>query len=96
MKPPTITILQEGALVTRYRLEGGDMDARWAPPEGKLAWCEISVWNDDPGRVSTYGGEVWPTAWSRFFKVLLPSQGGRGLMITDEGQRLLASAKVLR
>lgn len=92
---PTITVIQRDSLGTRYRIEGGEIDARWAETlrRGHTPWCEFTVTGDGIS-LSSYGGEVWPTAWPRFFQA--PTKrtiyNNGHIYLTDEGRALLAEA----
>lgn len=55
----------------RYRIEGGEIAQDWREAcerRGKQPWCEVTTWGDHPTQLSSYGGEVWPSAWPKLFE----------------------------
>jgi hypothetical protein len=61
--------------VRRFRVEGGDLGAKWANAlTGDAAWCEVTVYTD--GTVGGYAGTVWPSAWPALFDFKHPHAMG--------------------
>jgi hypothetical protein len=82
----------------RYLLVGGDIEPHWAERVRvpNAPWCEITIWWNPhvpgtPVTLSSYGGEVWPPAWSHLFesgRIL----GNNAVWLTRAGVMLLAEA----
>jgi len=87
--PPKITRIGSDT----FRVEGGTVAPSWTPRPGKTPWCEISVRGDF---LSSYGGEVWPTAWPDLFAA--PTKrtlhNGGHVYLTPAGLLALATASV--
>ena len=61
--------------------------------DGGTLSCRISIFTRDGARfLSSYGGDVWPSAWPFLFVARRPSVQGAGHDITPEGLRLLTAA----
>ena len=78
----------------RYRITGGDLAPEWAAAvavHGRPAWCEVTIWPD--GRVGSYGGEVWPTAWPELFGSTGTQEWPRGPAHTPAGLRLTEAGR---
>lgn len=97
---PTVTVLdfdrELGRL--RIRLEGGTLAPSWEGSHarnGSLepAYCEITIWDDELRRVSSFGGSVWPAAWPQLFTCLKgTAQYGPHTLVTDLGVALIKEA----
>jgi hypothetical protein len=70
----------------RFRVSGGTLSHGWKPRPGREAWCEVTV-NPD-GRLGSFGGEVWPTAWPEFFESLpnTAAEGSARVRLTAAGR----------
>jgi len=76
---------------TRYLFVGGDMADRWQPTDGRVAWCEMTIYDDR--HVGSFGGEVWPPAWPHLFESAKPTaQVPCCITATDECRKLLEEA----
>lgn len=94
MMNPTISVLKRDELQTRYRIEGGELSGDWKAREGNSAWCEFTVWHGSE-QLGSYGGEVWPTAWTQLFESLpnTISAGSGRIRITAAGKEALRNAR---
>jgi len=103
----TITRIDDGRLPAqhRYRIEGTDIAPEWAESLERCArafpnderpavpYCEFTVWNEG-NQLGSYGGAVWPGAWSLFFESHRgTAQTGPYTLLTAEGLRLVAEAE---
>lgn len=53
-------------------------------------WCEVNMTKD--GHVTTYGGEVWPTAWPSLFEVVHPNTRDQAIRVRPEAMPLFQGA----
>lgn len=85
----------DGGFTKTYRIVGEPTSHNWRiAAKFKPAWCEFTIYNDGD-QLSSYGGEVWPSAWPELFTALPSSvQGGSGrIKITDACRVLLVTAE---
>lgn len=82
-----------------YRAEGPVSCPTWRASlrEGRAPYCYFSIWSGpdrDGDMLSSYGGEVWPTAWPELFQALPASvaEGSGRIRLTPAGRAALGSA----
>ena len=91
---PRFVLLSRDADRVRYRVCGGTLASEWAATArpGIPAWCEFVVYDGDP-RVTSFGGEVWPSAWPELFGSSSgTAQTGPQTWLTEAGIEALKGA----
>lgn len=98
----TAKLLNKGAGYASFQLLGvpvaGDWYASWVKRGKSYPYCEVSIWFDGEIRagmsLSSYGGELWPTAWPDYF--LGPATSNKNtvgqIYLTAKGAELLQAA----
>jgi len=92
MNAPSIRKVKSDQFSAEYEICGGDLAPGWDVRPGKAASCRFTIWH---GRdtLGSYGGEVWPLAWPKFFEAIRPSvtMGSAGVRLTEAGMAALAA-----
>jgi len=95
-----ISRLRDSLVGKRYRICGEPENKTWTVREGKEPWCEITVSeevysdNKPTGRllVTSFGGELWPSAWPSMFACHPNAMTSNGTIVTENGRKLLENA----
>jgi len=95
-----ITRLVNSVTGKRYRICGEPENKKWKVREGKEPWCEITVSEEAysngqlTGRllVTSFGGELWPSAWPTLFSCHPNAMTSNGTIVTEKGRKLLEAA----
>lgn len=92
-----ITRLADSLVGKRFRICGEPESNRWKAREGQEPWCEITVSEEvyasgkKTGQllVTSFGGEVWPSAWPSLFSCHPNAMTSNGTVVTEKGRKLL-------
>jgi len=91
---PTIRLIEKTEYCKTYRVEGTPTCPEWlASLRGRPPYSEFTVYNGND-HLTSYGGEVWPTAWPELFEPIqaCAQYGSAGVRITEAGLLKLAYA----
>jgi len=93
MAIPVITIVSKTSYNTRYKAVGEPTAADWIKTRrlGREPWCEFTIWHGQD-RLSSFGGELWPSAWPELFAVGSRTIYGQETKLTQLGRDLIARA----
>ena len=89
--------LSESCCGIRFRVVGTPEDKNWTVRDGREPWCELTVSKEiyssgqETGRllVTSFGGEVWPSAWPSLFCCSKNAMQSNGSEVTTKGRQLL-------
>lgn len=79
-----------------WLITGGEIEPRWrrgaADREPSSRFTLWVIDGEVSPRLTSYGGVVWPTAWSKLFQAVRQGTYQGAVEITDEGLMLRAAA----